>query len=169
MLRALDEDAADDGMPADLDGARDPAAANFDGARILLAEDTPDNQRLISYHLERCSAEVQIVGDGQAAVDEALEAEHAGRPFDVILMDLQMPVMDGLEATRYIRSLEENRDRRTPIVAMTANAMTGDRERCLDAGMDGYVSKPVRRAILMEEMDRVRGIEKSEAAGEQNT
>jgi CheY-like chemotaxis protein len=76
--------------------------------------------------------------------------------------------MDGLTATRRIRSLEEGRDRRTPIIAMTANAMTGDRERCLDAGMDGYVSKPVRRGILIEEMDRVRGILESVESEEQN-
>jgi CheY-like chemotaxis protein len=80
-----------------------------------------------------------------------------------------MPIMDGLTATRHIRLLEESRDRKTPIIAMTANAMTGDRERCLDAGMDGYVSKPVRRGILMEEMNRVRGLYGSVAGEEQIT
>jgi len=74
-----------------------------------------------------------------------------------VLMDLQMPDMDGLEATAAIRKIESERGdgSRTPIVAMTANAMQGDRERCIESGMDGYVAKPVKRALLFEEIERV--------------
>jgi CheY-like chemotaxis protein len=133
------------------------------GLRVLLVEDNDVNRKFAVRVLEKAGWNVEIATNGREAVDA-----YERTSFDMILMDLQMPVMDGLEATRHIRSLEKNRDHRTPIVAMTANAMTGDRERCLDAGMDGYVSKPVRRAVLMEEMDRVRGIEKSETAEEQN-
>ena len=86
-----------------------------------------------------------VVGDGQAAV-ERVEA----RAFDVVLMDVQMPELDGLEATRAIRASERNTDRHVPIIAMTAHAMKGDRERCLAAGMDHYISKPIRAARLFE-------------------
>jgi two-component system sensor histidine kinase/response regulator len=130
---------------------------------ILLVEDNEVNRKFAVRVLEKAGCSVEIATNGQDAVDA-----YERSSFDVILMDIQMPVMDGLTATRRIRSIEEGRDRRTPIIAMTANAMTGDRERCLDAGMDGYVSKPVRRGILMEEMDRVRGIFESVESEEQN-
>jgi len=155
MQTAVDEDAADDGVQADGKAAREPAAANhLDGVRILLAEDTPDNQRLISYHLKSCSAEVEIVADGQAAVDQALEAEHAGRPFDVILMDMQMPKLDGYAATSLLRDRGYTR----PIVALTAHAMRGDREKCLAAGMDDYLTKPIEPAELFAAVRRVTGM-----------
>ena len=134
------------------------------GRCVLLVEDNEVNRKFAVRVLEKAGWNVEIATNGQEAVDA-----YERKSFDVILMDVQMPIMDGLTATRHIRSLEESRDRKTPIVAMTANAMTGDRERCLDAGMDGYVSKPVRRGILMEEMDRVRGIYGSVAGEEQIT
>jgi CheY-like chemotaxis protein len=128
-----------------------------------LVEDNEVNRKFAVRVLEKAGWSVEIAENGQDAVDA-----YERSSFDVILMDVQMPVMDGFTATRRIRSLEEARDRRTPIIAMTANAMTGDRERCLDAGMDGYVSKPVRRGILMEEMDRVRGVYGFVASEEQS-
>jgi CheY-like chemotaxis protein len=84
-------------------------------------------------------------------------AAWAADQYDVVLMDVQMPEMDGLEATTRIRELERARatTSRTPIIAMTANAMKGDKERCLEAGMDGYVSKPVKRQTLFAEIERV--------------
>ncbi len=93
---------------------------------------------------------MEVVDDGR----EALEAV-AGTRFDVVLMDVQMPEMDGLEATRRIRDAESDSDRRLPVIAMTAHAMSGDRERCLEAGMDGYVSKPVKASDLVREILRV--------------
>jgi len=107
--------------------------------RVLVAEDNPVNQKLAQRILERWGCEVQIVGDGAQAV-----AAWENGSFDGILMDVQMPVMDGYEATAEIRRRETGSGRRTPIIAMTAHAMEGDDQRCRDAGMDDYVPKPVK-------------------------
>jgi PAS domain S-box-containing protein len=112
-----------------------PAAASR--LRILLVEDNPANQKLAVYVLRERGHTVDIAGDGQQALCLAQENRH-----DVILMDVQMPGMDGLEATKAIRAREDS-NRRVPIIAMTAHAMQGDRDRCLAAGMDGYLSKPI--------------------------
>jgi signal transduction histidine kinase/CheY-like chemotaxis protein len=122
----------------------------LEGTRILLAEDTPDNQRLIGHHLRKGSASVEIVADGRSAVERAMESEASGRPFDIILMDMQMPVMDGCEATMELRQRGFER----PIVALTANAMRGDRERCLEAGMNDYVAKPIHVPQLFSAIRR---------------
>ena len=118
--------------------------------RILLAEDSPDNQRLIAFLLRKAGAEVEVVGDGAAAVDRARGEHDADEPFDVVLMDVQMPNMDGIEATRTLRELGYNR----PILALTAHAMRGDRERCLAAGFDDYASKPINRGELLRIVSR---------------
>ncbi len=122
--------------------------------RILLAEDNPVNQKLAIKLLEKQGHQVTIAENGQLAVD----AWRNGR-FDLILMDMMMPQMDGLEATRRIRQIEREESERagshTPIIAMTANAMTGDRERCIQAGMDSYVSKPVKPELLYQEIDLI--------------
>jgi PAS domain S-box-containing protein len=107
--------------------------------RILLAEDNPVNQRLAQRLLEKRGHEVAIVGDGRQAV----EAARSAPPFDLILMDVQMPAMDGLEATRAIRQIEDPQRNSVPIVAMTAFAMKGDRDRCLAAGMNAHLAKPI--------------------------
>ncbi|HWE35348.1 MAG TPA: response regulator [Isosphaeraceae bacterium] len=112
---------------------------------ILLAEDNAINRRLAVRLLERRGHSVVVAGDGREAVEAAEKWD-----FDLILMDVHMPEMGGFEATAAIRAREAAVGRRTPIVAMTAGAMIGDRERCLAAGMDGYVSKPVREADLWE-------------------
>ncbi|MCG6970107.1 MAG: response regulator [Gammaproteobacteria bacterium] len=101
---------------------------------ILLAEDTPDNQRLIAWHIKRLGATVRIANDGRQALELASLAS-----YDLILMDMQMPVMDGVEATRILR--EQGYDK--PIVALTANAMQKDKDLCLQAGCDGFVTKPI--------------------------
>ena len=112
---------------------------------ILLAEDGPDNQRLISFLLEKAGAQVTLAENGQVACDEALAAQAAGKPFDVILMDMQMPLMDGYQAARRLRS----EGCRSPILALTAHAMEGDEEECLAAGCDGYLTKPIHRTTLI--------------------
>ncbi len=112
--------------------------------RVLLAEDGHDNQVLITTFLVKAGAAVKVVANGQLAVEEAHAAVAAGEPYDVILMDMQMPVLDGYSATSKLRQTGY----RGPIVALTAHAMAGDRQRCESAGCDDYLSKPVDRAQL---------------------
>jgi PAS domain S-box-containing protein len=111
--------------------------------RILLAEDNEINQKLAVRLLEKRGFVVTVVGEGRAAI-----AEHEKNPFDAILMDIQMPGMDGFEATAAIRRKEKSTGAHVPIIAMTAHALKSDEERCLRAGMDAYVSKPIRTADL---------------------
>jgi signal transduction histidine kinase/CheY-like chemotaxis protein/ligand-binding sensor domain-containing protein len=113
--------------------------------RILLAEDNAINQRLALRLLEKCGHQVAVTTNGR----EALAALDTG-DFDVVLMDIQMPEMDGFEATAAIRSKERAVGKHLPIIAMTAHAMTGDRERCIGAGMDGYIAKPIRPQELFQ-------------------
>jgi two-component system sensor histidine kinase/response regulator len=124
-----------------LHDARDPGAS----LRILLVEDNPVNQRLASRLLEKRGHSVLVAGDGREALD-ALEKER----FDLVFMDVQMPVMDGLEATAAIRRKESAGGIRLPIIALTAHAMKGDREKCLAGGIDGYLTKPIRPQELDE-------------------
>ncbi len=129
------------------DTSPDPGFA--DRMRILLAEDNQVNQQLVLYLLESEGFRAAIANNGKEAV-ETIEKEQV----DLVLMDVQMPIMDGLEATRRIRYLERDGEHHTPIIAMTAHAMKGDRERCLAAGMDGYLSKPIDPDELMQTLRR---------------
>jgi two-component system sensor histidine kinase/response regulator len=117
--------------------------------RILLAEDNVTNQRLAVINLESWGHHITIADNGEKAV-AAVEREK----FDLVLMDIQMPKMSGFEATTTIRQHEQKTGTRVPIIAMTANAMAGDREKCLEAGMDDYVTKPIRYHLLLAAMER---------------
>lgn len=121
--------------------------------RCLVAEDHPVNQRLMTGLMKHAGWECDVVATGTAAV----EAWRRGG-YDIVLMDVQMPGMDGLEAARIVRAEERASGRHIPILAMTAHAMPGDRERCLEAGMDGYVAKPIRLNGLYEEIARVTSL-----------
>ena len=114
--------------------------------RILLADDSPDNQQLITFVLHKAGADVELADNGQIALAIALAAQWSGSPFDLILMDMQMPVMDGYEATRKLRSAGYKR----PIIAVTAQSMSGDRQKCLDAGCDDYMTEPIDPKNLVQ-------------------
>jgi PAS domain S-box-containing protein len=116
--------------------------------KILVVEDNAVNRRLAAKLLEKRGHRVQVVCDGRAALDTIPQ-----QPFDLILMDVQMPEMDGFQATAAIRERETTTGSHIPILALTAHAMKGDRERCLDAGMDGYVSKPIQPSELFAAID----------------
>jgi CheY-like chemotaxis protein len=137
------------GEPPNL-GVRPEAAASR--LRILIAEDNPVNQMVAVRLLERHGHTVSAVSNGR----EAIEAVEAGS-YDMALLDVQMPVVDGLEAARLIRKTEQQTGRtRLPLIALTAHSMAGDRERCLRAGMDGYVAKPVKPQDLFRVIESLR-------------
>ena len=136
-----------------------PAPVCFRGAQLLLVEDNETNQIVAREMLVQAGFEVDIVGDGLEALETVFK-----KKYDAVLMDLQMPRMDGLTASREIRRMEEkNSAGRIPIIAMTANALKGDREKCLEAGMDDYISKPIHRLELFRTIkkwipDECRGV-----------
>jgi len=130
----------------------DKAPEEQQGRRILLAEDGLVNQHVAIGLLRLKGHDVIVANDGNEAV-AALEHQS----FDVVLMDVQMPEMDGFEATRIIRERERISQEHTPVIAMTASAMKGDRERCLDAGMDDYISKPIDPDQLYKSIDHYAG------------
>jgi CheY-like chemotaxis protein len=125
-------------------------ASQLPPLRLLLAEDSLVNQKLAIGLLQKHGHTVVVANNGKEAI-----AALAGDHFDLILMDVEMPEMDGLEATAVIRVKERQTGTRIPIIAMTAHAMKGDRQRCLEAGMDDYVSKPIRARQLLETMESV--------------
>jgi CheY-like chemotaxis protein/HPt (histidine-containing phosphotransfer) domain-containing protein len=143
----------------------DDATSSLSGRRlrILVAEDNPVNQQVALGLLRKFGHSADVVGDGA----EAVEAVRL-LPYDLVLMDVQMPEMDGLEATRTIRALSTQASQ-VPIVAMTANAMRGDDQRCFDAGMNGYISKPIDRRKLMEVLAQYSGAETAKPAPVQST
>ncbi len=141
--------AAPSGGEAGQDVASPPGGASGPGEplRVLVAEDNAVNQRLISRMLERVGHQPTLVPSGSAVIEAALAGRH-----DIILMDVQMPDLDGIEATRVIREHERSAGGHIPIIAITAHAMPGDRESCLSAGMDGYLTKPIRLQTLMQKI-----------------
>ena len=141
-------------------GTAAPAGAEVSACRrplrILLAEDNVVNQKVAARLLEKQGHAVTVVSDGKGALD-ALRAAM----FDLVLMDVQMPEMDGIEATAIIRSKEQVTRQHLPILALTAHAMKGDRERCIESGMDGYVSKPIRAEELFQAIESVLPLAKA--------
>jgi len=125
--------------------------------RVLLAEDNPVNQTLAAKILEKLGHQVQVANNGREAIERSQSEE-----FDLIFMDVQMPEMDGLEATAAIRAAEAATGKHVPIIAMTAHAMKGDRERCLSSGMDGYLSKPIRIDELKHSISEIEKTRTSE-------
>jgi signal transduction histidine kinase/DNA-binding response OmpR family regulator len=121
----------------------------LNGAKVLLAEDEPISRILIETLLEQAGLQIDVVENGKQAVEKALNGD-----YQAILMDVQMPVMDGLEATREIRNHERQHGGHLPVVALTAHAMHGDREKCLQAGMDDYLTKPLGKSELFDALTR---------------
>jgi CheY-like chemotaxis protein/HPt (histidine-containing phosphotransfer) domain-containing protein len=121
---------------------------------ILIAEDNPANQKMVLYQLEKLGYTGHAVANGLEAIRALATIPQNSRGYDLVLMDCQMPEMDGFETTRRIRVNEAENGQHIPIVAMTANAMQGDREACLESGMDDYVAKPVTLNSLQQVLDR---------------
>ena len=146
--------AAPQSLPAAGDGAP-PAVLRADGesARILLVDDHPPNRTILLQQLRRLGYAADVAGDGREAVAAVMRTR-----YELVLMDCLMPEVDGFEATRQIRAWEQRSGNHVPIVAMTANAMEGDREACLRAGMDDYIAKPVRLAQLRRIVERYAGV-----------
>ena len=136
-------------MPGELITVHSLSESKPSCLEILLADDNPVNSKIASTMLKKAGHRIDIVVDGAAAVEAASE-----KRYDLVLMDVQMPVMDGLEATRKIRAMTRHGTPHLPIVAVTANAMTGDDRQCLDAGMDDYVTKPIDRARLLSKVNQ---------------
>jgi len=128
------------------------ASRSFEGLRILVVEDNLVNQRLARAILEKKGHRISVAGNGRIGIQRLLELNWE---IDVVLMDVQMPEMDGLSATQEIRRLESERETRLPIIALTAHALDRDRDRCLAAGMDEYLSKPIQSDLLAAALDRV--------------
>jgi CheY-like chemotaxis protein len=128
-----------------------PGAENQQGSegqiRILVAEDNPVNQKVVLKQLQSLGYQAEVVNNGQEALDRLAEHE-----YDIVLMDCQMPVMDGYRATQEVR-LREGDSKHTTIIAITANAMPEDRDRCLNSGMDDYMSKPASREDLRKKVE----------------
>ncbi|MBQ9470090.1 MAG: response regulator, partial [Bacteroidales bacterium] len=121
-------------------------------AHVLLVEDNQINQKIVMLSLGKLVKSVEVANNGREALDK-----FATNRYDIILMDIQMPIMNGFVTTKKIRELEVSIHAHTPIIAITANALMGDREQCLEAGMDDYISKPFQVEVLVEKMERLLG------------
>jgi CheY-like chemotaxis protein len=123
--------------------------SKFPGKRVLVAEDYFVNQEVTQDILELMGCLVDIAENGHDAV-----SKYRDNPYDIVFMDIQMPEIDGYEATKLIRSEEKSKGKKTPIIALTANALAGDREKCLEAGMDDYLSKPLEASKIEEILNK---------------
>ena len=162
IVTAAMSDQAESDCGASVELIRTSGVQTHRSGHILLAEDNEVNQMVAAEILQRVGFTCEVVDNGHKAVEALLD-----RTYDLVLMDCQMPIMDGLTATRAIRERERrngnDHSRRIPIIALTANAVKGDRERCMDAGMDGYISKPINPDLLITEIQNLLQIASSEA------
>jgi CheY-like chemotaxis protein len=124
-----------------------------DKLRICIAEDNPINAKIAISFVKKLGFKCEAYGDGQQAVDALARASQAGTPFHLVLMDVQMPVLDGYNATRAIRAHPDPIVREVLVIAMTASAIRGDKEKCLEAGMNNYLAKPVRAHVLKQMLE----------------
>jgi signal transduction histidine kinase/DNA-binding response OmpR family regulator len=146
MVKPVKRQALIDTVRLAVAARRNPQDGIDDKRKLLIAEDNPDNQMLIEAYLEGSPHELHLAVNGTDAVEKFMNNE-----YDLVLMDIQMPGMDGYEATRRIRSLERRTRRlKTPILALTAHATTEERQKCLDAGCDGHLTKPIKKSKLLE-------------------
>jgi CheY-like chemotaxis protein len=144
-------------MAAEADNDAPVKSSGSDGLSVLVAEDNDINALLVRALLTRLGHRVAVACSGEAALAHWCEARAAKTPFDLVLMDVQMPGMDGLEAARRIRALEAGQPGRpTPILALTANAYPEDRTACQEAGMNGFLVKPLDRLRLLEALKALR-------------
>jgi len=134
--------------------ARDLTTIPRDQIRVCIAEDNPINQKIAVQFVKSLGLQSEAFSDGRQAVEALRQASKEGRPFHVVLMDVQMPVLDGYNATREIRKDEDPNVNEVLVIAMTASAIEGDREKCLEAGMNNYLAKPVRSSVLSEMLDQ---------------
>ncbi len=133
---------------------RTEATPTIKDCRLLLVEDCSDNQQLISFIVKRAGAQIDVRENGQLGVEAALQAQQQGKPYDVVLMDMQMPVLDGYQATATLRE----KNYHGPIIALTAHAMSHDREKCINAGCNDYLTKPIKRKLLLEIIQEYAGM-----------
>lgn len=122
-------------------------AVELENANVLLVEDNLINQKIVVLSLKKLVKNIDIANNGKEALDKFGTSR-----FDIILMDIQMPIMNGIVATKKIREIEASSNSHTPIIAITANALLGDKEECLAAGMDDYISKPFQIEVLIQKM-----------------
>lgn len=146
LLHELHDTQGDSSTAAANDKTTTTEESPLRGKHVLLAEDGPDNQKLISFILKKAGAEVCLAANGEEAYQAAIQEMERGVLFDVILMDMQMPILDGYSATRKVRDVGYT----GPIISLTANAMEGDRERCLAVGCNDHITKPIDRRQLVE-------------------
>jgi CheY-like chemotaxis protein len=145
--------------PTEVKPAVTPASVDLKDANILLVEDNLINQKIVILSIQKLVKNIDIANNGQEAVDKYL----SDAKYDIVLMDIQMPIMDGLQATKRIREIEaENKATPIPIIAITANALAGDREHCLASGMNEYISKPFQVEVLVGKMKTLLNLGSSE-------
>ena len=152
-------DSPEDTTPSECDKSAPSKRRERLAGRVLLAEDGPDNQRLFTFLLKKAGLDVDLAQNGREACEKALESRTAEASYELILMDMQMPDMDGYSATRELREQGWT----GPIVALTAHAMDGDRDKCLNAGCDDYATKPIQRETLLELVARHMNTQRGEA------
>lgn len=130
---------------------------SFPELNILVADDYPMNLELMKDILDIMKCNVDTAEDGQEALDM-----HSKKTYDIIFMDCQMPVMDGYSASKKIRENEEDGEPKTTIIAVTANALSGDREKCIESGMDDYISKPTKATTIEEKLEQYSSLSKKQ-------